>query len=157
MIFGNTYRLHEAVLEGWKTQMREPVPLAWCVSHNLAEIRERCPCSIGEKVELLRDYDELMDVANGKSVNTPCMRITNIRVERLQDISQEDCIKEGISRCEKEWGYWVEHKNGCLDFYVCDTPKEAFAERINKIYEKDLWAQNPFVFVYDFVVEKKVW
>lgn len=77
------------------------------------------------------------------------IRINNIRIERLQDISEEDCLKEGIDRCEKEWGYW-EHVNGGLNFYAFNTIKEAFAALINKVSGKGTWESNPWVFVYDF-------
>lgn len=78
------------------------------------------------------------------------IKITNVRIERLQDISDEDCLKEGIDRCEKEWGYW-EGDNGFLNFYACDTIKEAFAALIDKICGKGTWDSNPYVFVYDFI------
>lgn len=81
------------------------------------------------------------------------IRIINIRVERLQDISDEDCLKEGIDRCEKEWGYW-EGDNGFLNFYACDTIKEAFAALINKTCGNGTWESNPYVFVYDFILIK---
>ena len=81
------------------------------------------------------------------------IRIMNIRVERLQNISDEDCLKEGIERCEKEWGYW-EGDNGFLNFYACDTIKEAFATLIDKTCGKGTWDRNPYVFVYDFVLIK---
>lgn len=77
------------------------------------------------------------------------IKITNVRVERLQDISEEDCLKEGIDRCEKEWGYW-EGDNGFLNFYAFDTIKEAFAALIDKTCGKGTWDSNPYVFVYEF-------
>lgn len=82
------------------------------------------------------------------------IRITDVRVEHLQDISDEDCIKEGII---KKW-----HAPACKNYYyvpgievksvkdVHDTPQEAFAHLINKVSRKDVWSKNPYVFVYDF-------
>jgi hypothetical protein len=83
------------------------------------------------------------------------IKITDAHVERLQDISDEDCIKEGI-----EEQYWTEYPN--TRFYVnLDTtctlfynPKEAFADLINKINGKGAWESNPYVYAYDFKLLK---
>lgn len=77
------------------------------------------------------------------------IEITNVRVERLQDCSDEDCLKEGIDRFEKEWGCW--DKEGC-SFYTFsfDSPREAFAALIDKISGKGTWESNPFCFCYTF-------
>lgn len=37
---------------------------------------------------------------------------------------------------------------------VHDTPQEAFAHLINKVSKKDVWSENPYVFVYDFELVK---
>ena len=86
------------------------------------------------------------------------IRITDVRVERLQDISDECCLKEGII---KKW-----HAPACKNYYyvpgievksvkdVHDTPQEAFAHLINKVSRKDVWNENQYVFVYDFELVK---
>lgn len=86
------------------------------------------------------------------------IRITSVRIERLQDISDEDCLKEGII---KKW-----HAPACKNYYyvpgvevksvkdVHDTPQEAFAHLINKVSRKDVWKEAPYVFVYDFELVK---
>ena len=86
------------------------------------------------------------------------IRITNVRIERLQDISDEDCLKEGIIN---KW-----HAPACKNYYyvpgvevksvkdVHDTPQEAFAHLINKVGKKGTWEANPYVFVYDFELTK---
>ena len=78
------------------------------------------------------------------------IRITNIRVERLQDISEEDCLKEGIW-CDENVGldgttYWY-HGLSNSSFR---TPQEAYASLIDSISGKGTWATNPYMFVYDF-------
>ena len=83
------------------------------------------------------------------------IRITSVRIERLQDISNEDCLKEGIQTfyygdCKfPPDGYTFD--NGKSHF---NTPREAFANLINKVSRKDVWEENPYVFVYDFEVIK---
>ena len=86
------------------------------------------------------------------------IRITDVRVERLQDISDECCLKEGVI---KEW-----FAPACKNYYyvpgvevksvkdVHNTPQEAFAHLINKVSKKGTWESNPYVFVYDFELVK---
>lgn len=88
------------------------------------------------------------------------VRITNIRVERLQDISDKDCIAEGIRRFGKEYvRFKKEYCYTCqnyavTDFYSFSTPREAYAALIDKISGKGTWESNPWVFVYDFELVK---
>lgn len=84
------------------------------------------------------------------------IKITDIRCERLQDISTDDCMKEGIycSRIE-----------GIDDAYSYDatndrfkpkrwyrTPIEAYKMLSCKLHLH--WGSNPLVFVYDFQLIK---
>lgn len=78
------------------------------------------------------------------------VRITNIRVERLQDISEADSLKEGIWRGDnvglEGTTYWY-HGLANSSFR---TPQDAYASLIDRISGKDTWYGNPYVFVYDF-------
>ena len=81
------------------------------------------------------------------------IRITNVRVERLRDISDKDCLKEGI---KKEWDFYDEEYIYVVPIpnlnseYVHDNPREAFAHLIDKVTGKGTWNANPYVWVYDF-------
>ena len=77
------------------------------------------------------------------------IRITDIRVERLQDISDEDCLKEGIIAGEQEPRMFGFHlpKGTILSFL---TPRAAFAALINKVSGRGTWERNPWVFAYTF-------
>ena len=83
------------------------------------------------------------------------IRITNVRIERLKDISDEDCLKEGIQKmpigCEYLYSFYDNDK-GVWNNYK--TPRKAFANLINKMSRKDVWNENPYVFVYDFEMVK---
>lgn len=84
------------------------------------------------------------------------IRITDARVERLQDISDEDCLKEGISPMIVGCEYYVftlidKEKGRFLDY---KTPREAYAALIDKVSGKGTWDKNPYVFVYDFELVK---
>lgn len=78
------------------------------------------------------------------------IKITNVRIERLQDISKEDCLKEGIKR--KNERYCVENYKGVC-FYTND-PKLTFRCLIDKTCGKGTWDSNPYVFVYEFILSK---
>ena len=82
------------------------------------------------------------------------IRITDVRVERLQDISDEDCLKEGVVKWDagqKDIPFFSYPNSAKCDY---DTPQEAFAHLINKVSKKDVWQENPYVFVYDFELVK---
>ena len=85
------------------------------------------------------------------------IQITNIKIERLQDISDEDCLKEGIlHRFTMQDGtkiYHTPHVNGNYDLSTDDI-REAFAYLINKTCGKKTWENNPYVFVYEFKLIK---
>lgn len=82
------------------------------------------------------------------------IRINNIRVERLQDISEDDCLKEGIWRDDnvglEGTTYWY---HGLVNSSF-RTAKEAYVSMIDKISGKGTWDSNPWVFVYDFELVK---
>lgn len=78
------------------------------------------------------------------------IRITNIRIERLQDIKIEDCLKEGLWMAGdvglEGTIYWY---HGLANFSF-RTPQDAYASLIDRISGKGTWESNPYVFVYDF-------
>lgn len=82
------------------------------------------------------------------------IRITGIRIQRLQDISDEDCLKEGI---KKSW--WMDSSGKYLYGFgenedKWESPREAYAALIDRISGKGTWEKNPWVFVYDFEIVK---
>ena len=83
------------------------------------------------------------------------IRITDINVEWLQDISEEDCLKEGVYFDERHWvqGYKVENLWNKNDRQSCfRSAKAAFAALIERpgIGHKGDWSKNPYVFVSTF-------
>lgn len=79
------------------------------------------------------------------------IKITGIKVERLQDISDEDCLKEGIIHVSTFLGqkiYHTPHVNG--SYLSTNVAQEAFAYLIDKVSGKGTWEENPFVWVYEF-------
>lgn len=84
------------------------------------------------------------------------IRITKVRMQRLQDISEEDCLKEGINKIVPDDGiprYRVMDRNGERMFST-DNYKDAYRFLINGTSGKGTWEKNPWVWVYDFELIK---
>lgn len=77
------------------------------------------------------------------------IRITEVRLEHLQDITDTDCLKEGIKMDLDTAGmcamyYFI----GCKPSEIYTNPRSAFAALINKTCGKNTWKDNPYVIVY---------
>ena len=73
------------------------------------------------------------------------IRITDVRVEKLQDISEQDAIAEGII-------YVGLTHDDCKETF--SSARDAYACLIDKISGKGTWVSSPYVFVYDFKLIK---
>ena len=93
------------------------------------------------------------------------IRITGIKCEGLQDISDEDCIREGVNggyigyyvpgiKC-RDWEKesHVETTDGGV-WKLFPTPRKAFASLIDKVSGRGTWGLNPWVVVYEFELVK---
>ena len=80
------------------------------------------------------------------------IEITDIKVERLQDISDEDCLKEGIvkGKCGSESTHFMDAYYVPKEKQPYCTPRDAFEVLIDKVSGKGTWESNPFVFAYEF-------
>ena len=80
------------------------------------------------------------------------IRITDIQLQRLNNISDEDCIREGITKGDfKDFPQQMYFPyKGCKDTEVMWTPQGAFSILIDKICGKGTWDSNPWVYVYTF-------
>lgn len=78
------------------------------------------------------------------------LKITSIRVEHLQEISDEDCLREGI----RKWDKGCNPLGPSYDFvnspHGYATPREAFAALIDRVSGKGTWNSNPMVWIYEF-------
>lgn len=77
------------------------------------------------------------------------IRITDVRIEQLQEISDEDCMMEGIEYNKRTGAYYFTDAKTYIVHPFC-TPRAAFATLIDKVAGKGTWESNPFVFVYEF-------
>jgi hypothetical protein len=185
IMFSDKFCLTQAVLSGIKTMtrrvLRGNVPLG-----NWEETAKHLPYKVGDIVaiaqpykdiiECMAEYSDIIINADG-SINREFkagwtnkmfvrgnlmphhIRITDIKLERLQDISEEDCLKEGIIFIEPlfigEDAYFfaVKRKVGrmydnILKFF--SSPQRAYADLIDKISGKGTWESNPWVVAYEF-------
>jgi hypothetical protein len=82
--------------------------------------------------------------------------VTDVRVQRLQDISRDDAIAEGLIKDHLappdaielgcDWTFSGAHAHG--------SPKAAYAVLWNKINGPGAWEANPFVAAYTFAVHR---
>ena len=75
------------------------------------------------------------------------IRITNIKVERLQDISDADILREGIQEYTDEKGTWYQVENSHIVHYDI---RQTFSELIDRVSGRGTWDSNPYVFAYEF-------
>nr|DAI24171.1 MAG TPA: ASCH domain protein [Caudoviricetes sp.]DAQ40675.1 MAG TPA: ASCH domain protein [Caudoviricetes sp.] len=132
---------------GEEVAIAQPYRMTACkVNYNEKEIKE-VVSSIGWK-------NKMYVKAN---IMPHRIRITDIRIERLQEISDEDCIAEGIKKNPEvlrdmwEFSYI---KGVTLKFEMSTTPRGAYAKLIDHISGKGTWESNPYVFVYEFELIK---
>ena len=182
IMFNDKFGLTQAVLDGRKTmtrrisedQIRNSI---FCKSgyESIHGYEIKPKYKVGEVVAIAQSYEsvynekglETMDmlvswlknhkgwqnklfVAAGYMIHH--IRITDIKVERLQEISDEDCLKEGIIHAyTNNDGIKIYHTPHTKRGYLStDVAQEAFAFLIDKVSGKGTWERNPFVWVYEF-------
>jgi hypothetical protein len=151
---------HTPVLSAYK--IGEIVAVAQSYKDIQAYVSETVGVDLGIREELRQSkgYSNKMFVR--AELMSYQILITGIRLERLQDISDEDCLKEGIEQVYFEKGTTFGFKSPQFhipnfnkhfeDFY--NTPRKAYASLIDKISGKGMWNSNPYVFAYEFELVK---
>lgn len=111
------------------TNAEDIIPYEYCISHNIG-------------------IDEVIwkpSIHMPKEASRIFLKVTNVRVERLHDMSREDAIKEGVperlKNLAKESGY----------YRVWDEMERIWNSTIKKQdLDKYGWGANPWVFVIEF-------
>jgi len=83
------------------------------------------------------------------------INITDIKVERLQDISDDDILREGVFEGEfmNTWDrYYYDEWGDVANHITFKTPRKAFASLIDKVSGKGTWDKNPWVLAYSFML-----
>lgn len=143
-----------------------------------SEKRAKAPFYVGEEVAIAQSMKTLYEnrhvfFENSKALiqaqQEPCwnnkmfigssvlfhrIKFTDLTIERLQDISSEDCIAEGIIEDLKDVQYSFPTNKGYCEQYPFETPQAAFAALIDRISGKGTWDANPWVYAYTFELIK---
>lgn len=167
-MYGVIVRTTDEKLLEFKPQYRMGEVVAVAMSYK--SIYEKVAKTWEYAEEYKREYENLAGWNNKMFVRPELMlhsiKITNIRIERLQDINDEDCLAEGIKEVEvsNNWGNSATHTEYSITYYNAKAlskqlvsrkcPQEVYAALIDKINGKGTWASNPYVFVYDFELVK---
>ena len=170
-MFSDAFCLTQEVLNGSKTMtrrvLRDNVPLG-----NWEETAKHLPYKVGEVVAIAQSYKEVYPNADFEMVDGNFMtesagwtnkmfvradlmprhiRITDVKVERLQDISDKECLREGVWQFYDNKNLFYVSKNiGYAPDVAFLTAREAFWYLIDKISGKGTWESNPWVAAYSF-------
>ncbi|MDD2704131.1 MAG: hypothetical protein PHU07_02165 [Acidocella sp.] len=88
-----------------------------------------------------------------RELSRTVLTVTDVRVQRLQDISRDDAIAEGIKRIGGGMLRW--EKWGAVEELSAATPQEAYALLWNGINGPGTWEANPWVVALTFTVERR--
>ena len=192
----------QSILNGSKVMFREVVKKQNEIflggeSGKVCWHKDLCPYQVGQKIFVKEsfDYREHYSIGNydhytawkkqpaskmKQEHSRLFLRITEIKVERLQDISEEDCEKEGVG-CTGGWngedyddgeyyfGKLIESEEGIIenttemsqfcDRFACknemfEYAEDAFEAYWNSTHKKleEKWEANPWVFAYEFEI-----
>jgi hypothetical protein len=81
--------------------------------------------------------------------------VTDVRVQRLQDISEADAVAEGIQLDLETGAFWGAEGcgvGGATRRY--DLATDAFRDLWDSLHGADAWAANPWVAPYTFTVQR---
>ena len=163
IMFNDKYSLTDAVLERRKTMTRRIVPNKNIIAPTYY---------VGEVVAIAQSYSTLnqsgyiapewLDHSCESSAGyrnkmfvradlmPHCIKIISVGAQLLQDISDEDCLREGVDKwldCYIVSGIMENQGRNNVCF---ETPREAFSNLIDRINGKSTWENNPWVYVYGF-------
>lgn len=81
------------------------------------------------------------------------LTVEAVRTERLQEITDQDCIAEGVAAntTADSYPWWVPGLPGTC----AETPRDAFTALWDEIHDHEDWQSNPEVVVLTFTVEHR--
>lgn len=186
IMFNDKYCLTKAVLDGTKTMTRRLLKAGTPLG-NWEETAKHLSYKVGDIVAIAQPYKDIIESLpmysdaildevgmprkeykagwiNKMFVRADLMphhiRITDVKVEHLQDISDKESLREGVKRASigfyaegvkvKDWEKEAhrETASGCLKLFP--FPRQAFASLIDKVSGKGTWESNPWVVAYSF-------
>lgn len=160
IMFNEKYGLEGAVLNGTKTrtwradkqpryEVGEVVAIKQCYKEVCDYFRKQDNCIYLDFIAL---YSGQVGWRNKMFVKNELMphhiRITSVKKCRLQDLTDEDCLKEGVKK-GSVYGYLCGKGKNQKKFL---TPTEAFTYLIEKLNGKGYWKSNPEGYAYEFEI-----
>ena len=175
IMFNDKYCLTQVVLNGTKTMTRRvlSVPLG-----NWEETKKHLPYKVGEVIAIAQPYKDIIEClpmhsdailgvdgiprkefkagwTNKMFVKADLLphhiRIIDVKVERLQDISDDDILREGVWQFYDNKDLFYVSKNiGYAPTVAFPSAREAFAYLIDMVSGKGTWVFNPWVVAYSF-------
>ena len=166
IMFSDKFCLTLAVLSGMKTMTRrvlkEGIPLG-----NWEETAKHLPYKVGDVVAIAQSYNDIGKpqydkFGKGVAGNSNKMfvranlmphhiRITDVKVERIQSISVDDILCEGVWQFYDNKDLFYVSKNiGYAPDIAFLSAREAFWYLIDNISGKGTWESNPWVVAYEF-------
>lgn len=177
IMFSDKFCLTQAVLSGIKTMtrrvLRGNVPLG-----NWEETAKHLPYKVGDIVAIAQPYKDIIECmaeysdiiinvdgsinreyktgwTNKMFVKADLMKhhikITDVKVERIQSISVDDILCEGVWQFYDNKNLFYVSKNiGYAPDVAFLSAREAFWYLIDNISGKDTWKSNPWVVAYSF-------
>lgn len=171
IMFSDKFCLTQAVLSGIKTMtrrvLRDNVPLG-----NWEETAKCLPYKVGEVVAIAQSYKEIypnadFEMIDGNFITESVgwtnkmfvkadlmkhhIKITDVKVERIQSISVDDILCEGVWQFYDNKNLFYVSKNiGYAPDVAFLSAREAFWYLIDNISGKGTWESNPWVIAYSF-------
>lgn len=165
IMFSDAFCLTKAVLAGTKTMtrrvLRDNVPLG-----NWEETVKHLPYKVGEVVAIAQSYNTIGKTQYDKFGNSVPgnsnkmftradllphhIKIADVKVERLQSISDADILKEGVWKYPNLPMFYISKSTDYAPDVAFPFAREAFAYLIDRISGKGTWENNPWVVAYSF-------
>lgn len=166
IMFNTKYGLEQAVLNGTKTRTwradKEPrykigeiVAIKQCYCDVLNYHKEQNNVTLEQRIIAYysgeKGWRNKMFTRNEEMPHQ--IKITKVTPCKLQDITEEECLREGLNMFADGDGIgFFNFNNSRLPWY--DTAKKAFADLINELNGKVYWECNPDGYAYEFELVK---
>lgn len=187
IMFNDATLLTRKVIARQKTKTRRVIPNSVLVNLGVnkhtfeqkkADLIKESPYNVGEVIAVAQCYQDIYNTLNTDILRLNVLmasagwsnkmfvraeemphtiRILDIRAEQLQDISEDDCLKEGIevnpiNTIKRLYGYEVVYNGPYMGskYRWYGSIRDAFAGLIDRVSGKGTWESNPYVYVYEF-------
>ena len=106
-------------------------------------------------IESKRCWNKISPMFMSEKFARTFIEIVSVKAEKLQDISDFDCAREGVINdgFDADVGSSLYYIEGCGS-QLYTSPQKAFANLWDSINKKNKWETNPWCFCYEFKLIK---